>query len=93
MEVGKMNTPFGKIKLVKVIRGFLGRGSVDDEPEHNSTLPISSDWAYKHEVDNDEDITKIKILLVGIMNALCDENFEWEDFDDMDEDDISELIN
>ena len=87
-----MVQPFGKIKLVKVIRGFLGRGSVDDEPTHNSASPITSDWAYEHEESNDEDLTRCKNLLKGIMNALCDDDFSWDDFEEMDAEDITDLI-
>jgi hypothetical protein len=89
-----MNTPFGKIKLVKVIRGFLGRNSVSDEPEHNSTLPISSDWAYEHEASNDEDIAISQNLLIGLMNVICDDDYNWEDFDpdELDSEDFEEMI-
>jgi hypothetical protein len=82
--IEKPTTPYGTIT----------KGSVDDEPVNGATTtPISSDWAYEHEADTDEDITRIKILLLGIMKALCDEDFEWDDFEDMDSDDISKLIN
>jgi hypothetical protein len=39
-----------------------------------------------------EDIAIIKKILKGIMNYLCEEEFEWEDFEDMSTDDITELI-
>jgi hypothetical protein len=89
-----MKEPFGKVKLIKVIRGFLGRGSVSDEPENNSTLPISSDWAYNHTEENEEDIGRSKHILKGMMNALCDEDYEWDDFDtdEVDTEDIEELV-
>jgi hypothetical protein len=89
-----MKEPFGKIKLIKVIRGFLGRNSVSDEPANNSTLPISSDWAYNHTEENEEDIGRSKHILKGMMNALCDEDYDWDDFDtdEVDTEDIEELV-
>ena len=58
-------------------------------------LPDLGDLVEELESDHpedQEDIATIKKILKGIMKYLCDKEFEWEDFEDMDSDDIAELI-
>ena len=90
-----MREPFGQVKLVKVIRGFLSKGSVDNEPVHGSShSPISSDWAYETESTLEEHISISKHLLKGLMNAICEEDFSWDEFDldEVDTDDVTEIV-
>ncbi len=83
--IEKPTTPYGTIT----------KGSVDDEPVNGATTtPISSDWAYEHEADTDDNLSTTKNLLKGIMNAICDDDYSWDDFDndEVDAEDIEELV-
>lgn len=42
--------------------------------------------------EDQEDIATIKNVLLGIMNYLCEEEFEWEDFEGKSAEEITDLI-
>ena len=42
--------------------------------------------------EKEDDIDKCKTLLKGIMNAICDEDYDWDDFDEVDVKDVTEMV-
>jgi hypothetical protein len=90
-----MKDKTGKPFVRRLLQGIVSRGSIDTDPDNNGTsTPISSSWAYEHEEDNDENIERCKNILLALVNAICNSDYSWDDFDtdEMDIEDITELI-
>jgi len=63
--------------LAAIPTEYVAIADIDDEPVSGvKTSPVSSNWASEAE----DDILVSKNLLLGLMNAICEEDFSWDEF-------------
>ena len=77
--------------LAAIPTEYVAIADIDDEPVSGvKTSPVSSNWASEAE----EYLVVSKNLLLGLMNAICEEDFGWSDFDwdEVDVEDITEMV-